>query len=122
MASTIMRHLLFGAGGATNDKATPTAAAAAAVPAAREEAAPAYQTEILVYVNGTRHAIADPDPSMLLSTFLRETLHLTGTKVACGEGGCGACTVLLGRMDAGGSWSSLVSFSFSFSSRFPSFG
>ncbi|MBU1652643.1 molybdopterin-dependent oxidoreductase, partial [bacterium] len=34
-------------------------------------------------------------PGEILSSLLRHRLHLTGTKVACGEGVCGACTVLL---------------------------
>lgn len=34
-------------------------------------------------------------PSALLVEVLRNQLELTGTKVACGEGECGACTVLL---------------------------
>jgi carbon-monoxide dehydrogenase small subunit len=34
-------------------------------------------------------------PSALLVEVLRDKLELTGTKVACGEGECGACTVLL---------------------------
>src|SRR3954447_8465720 len=35
------------------------------------------------------------DPEALLVDVLRDTLHLTGTKLVCGAGVCGACTVLL---------------------------
>jgi aerobic-type carbon monoxide dehydrogenase small subunit (CoxS/CutS family) len=45
-------------------------------------------------VNGTRHRVdADADRSLL--SVLRDVLDLTGTKYGCGEGSCGACTVLL---------------------------
>ena len=50
---------------------------------------------LTITVNGTPHSIANPSPTLLLSQYLREYLKLTGTKVACGEGGCGACTVLI---------------------------
>jgi carbon-monoxide dehydrogenase small subunit len=45
-------------------------------------------------VNG-RRIEAEVDPQSRLLDVLRETLHLTGTKEGCGEGECGACTVLM---------------------------
>ncbi|HKI38659.1 MAG TPA: (2Fe-2S)-binding protein [Gemmataceae bacterium] len=45
-------------------------------------------------VNGVRRAVeADPERSLL--SVLRDDLDLTGCKYGCGEGRCGACTVLL---------------------------
>lgn len=43
-------------------------------------------------VNGIAHSFTD-DPEMPLLWYLRDELHLTGTKFGCGEGLCGACTV-----------------------------
>ena len=45
-------------------------------------------------VNGERHQV-QVDPRTTLVEFLRESLHLTGTKEGCGTGDCGACTVLV---------------------------
>src|SRR5450755_2212326 len=45
-------------------------------------------------VNGARHSIA-ADPDRTLLAVLRDELDLTGTKYGCGEGQCGACTVLI---------------------------
>jgi aerobic-type carbon monoxide dehydrogenase small subunit (CoxS/CutS family) len=45
-------------------------------------------------VNGTRRRLA-ADPQRPLLTVLREDLDLTGAKYGCGEGQCGACTVLI---------------------------
>ena len=45
-------------------------------------------------VNGTA-VTADVPPETTLLAFLRKHLHLTGTKEGCGEGDCGACTVMV---------------------------
>src|SRR5215467_12673674 len=50
--------------------------------------------EINVNVNGQsfHHAV---EPRLLLSSYLRDTLRLTGTHVGCDTSSCGACTVLV---------------------------
>jgi aerobic-type carbon monoxide dehydrogenase small subunit (CoxS/CutS family) len=47
-----------------------------------------------IEVNGRRRDISAPGLTPL-STVLRDELGLLGTKVACGEGRCGSCTVLV---------------------------
>ncbi len=49
---------------------------------------------IRLSVNEKSYSV-DADPQASLLTVLREYLDLTGSKYGCGEGQCGACTVLI---------------------------
>lgn len=62
---------------------------------------------ILIYLNGHRHEVKGEQAFMTLSDFLRYQKNLTGTKVVCAEGDCGACTVLVAAVTPGQSFESL---------------
>ncbi len=49
---------------------------------------------ISINVNGTQHT-NEVESRLLLSSYLRETLNLTGAHIGCDTTSCGACTVLL---------------------------
>ncbi|KAL0052613.1 hypothetical protein WJX82_004790 [Trebouxia sp. C0006] len=48
----------------------------------------------ICYVNGKRYELPEGRAEATLLQWLRE-IHLTGTKLGCAEGGCGACTVMV---------------------------
>ena len=49
---------------------------------------------MVLNVNGESHEVS-VDAGVALLTVLRDHLNLTGSKYGCGEGACGACTVLI---------------------------
>ncbi|XP_072912176.1 xanthine dehydrogenase/oxidase isoform X4 [Hemitrygon akajei] len=56
--------------------------------------------ELVFFVNGRKVVERNVDPELNLITYLRRKLGLTGTKLGCGEGGCGSCTVMISKYNA----------------------
>ncbi|KAJ9077112.1 hypothetical protein DSO57_1019848 [Entomophthora muscae] len=54
--------------------------------------------ELVFYINDKLHRITNPDPRITTLDYLRDQGY-TGTKLGCGEGGCGACTVVIATPD-----------------------
>lgn len=55
-----------------------------------------YRTShINFFVNGRPVTVKNPNPDWALLDWIRSEDNLKGTKLGCGEGGCGACTVVL---------------------------
>lgn len=55
--------------------------------------------ELVFFVNGKKVVEKNADPETTLLVYLRRKLGLCGTKLGCGEGGCGACTVMISKYD-----------------------
>lgn len=53
------------------------------------------------FVNGKECRVKGADAFQPLSSYLRYELGITGTKLVCEEGDCGACTTLIGRVENG---------------------
>ena len=50
-------------------------------------------------LNDKIYKIRNPDPNKTILNYVRNDLKKTGTKEGCAEGGCGACTVVLGELN-----------------------
>ncbi len=54
---------------------------------------------ILFYINGQKHEVTGAAVFLSLADYLRQECRLSGTKIVCSEGDCGACSALIGRVD-----------------------
>lgn len=70
--------------------------AARSICSQEEPAAVKYESSIVLYVNSEKHVLAAVHPHKTLQDFLHEK-GLTGTKVSCAQGACGACSVAIAR-------------------------
>ena len=90
------RDFLEGTGAALVVAGAPRLGAVETPPASvvEQEVAAVPQTAIRVTVNGTEHRMEVED-RWTLNELLRDHIGLTGSKIGCNRGECGACTVLL---------------------------
>ncbi|MCX5494044.1 xanthine dehydrogenase small subunit [Kaistia dalseonensis] len=63
---------------------------------------PPIRSHIRFYLNDRLVTLSDVAPDRTLLDFLRLDRVMRGTKEGCAEGDCGACTVLVGRLDEAG--------------------
>ena len=52
------------------------------------------RNKVEFYLNGKKVSVGPNHAKMMLADYLRYELGLTGTKIVCGEGDCGSCSVL----------------------------
>ncbi|KAK7429576.1 hypothetical protein QQZ08_003955 [Neonectria magnoliae] len=57
-----------------------------------------FDDTLRFYLNGTRVVLDEIDPEITILEYLRG-IGLTGTKLGCGEGGCGACTIVVSQFN-----------------------
>ena len=57
-----------------------------------------YDDTLRFYLNGTKVVLDSIDPEITLLEYIRG-IGLTGTKLGCAEGGCGACTVVVSQFN-----------------------
>jgi len=59
----------------------------------------ARENAIVFALDGEEHVVENADPTLTLSDYIRG-IGNSSVKIGCGEGGCGACTVVVARWDA----------------------